>query len=196
MDLLENHRGPFVPFLQSLGVYDPAGLVASTEAVVASLNPSPRLLLVHGNHLDPEMVLPTTASVVYCPRTHAAFGHPPHPYRRFLERGVRVALGTDGRSSNPDLDILAEARWLHRHDPTLPAEVLLRMITLDAADALGWADECGSLEHGKSADLVVVPLPGASSESDRIFGHNAPVAGTLFRGKWRGSPPTMRAGGP
>ena len=49
-------------------------------------------------------------SVAYCPRTHAAFGHPPHPFREFLARGVRVCLATDSLASNPDLDILAEAR--------------------------------------------------------------------------------------
>src|SRR5439155_6487571 len=98
------------------------------------------------------------ASVVYCPRTHAAFGHAPHPFREFLARGVRVALGTDGLSSNPDLDILAEARFLHRKHPDLPGATLLRMLTLFGAEALGWAGETGSLEPGKAADLVVLPL--------------------------------------
>ncbi len=185
MALLERRDGPFVPFLEALGVHDPAGLVASSAEVIAALSPAPRLLLVHANHLDPETPLPQTASVVYCPRTHAAFGHPPHPYRRLLERGVRVVLGTDGRSSNPDLDILAEARWLHRREPTLSADVLLRMITLDAADALGWADECGSLEPGKSADLTVVPLPFDGEPQAALFASAAGVSRTLFRGAWR-----------
>ena len=57
--------------------------------------------------------IPPHSSIVYCPRTHAAFGHPPHPFRDFLARGVRVALGTDSLASNPDLDLLAEARFVH-----------------------------------------------------------------------------------
>ena len=39
---------------------------------------------------------------------------------------------------------------------------LLRMATLSGAEALGWADETGSLEAGKSADLVVIPTPDAT----------------------------------
>ena len=100
-----------------------------------------------------------TQSIVYCPRTHAAFGHPPHPFREFLARGVRVCLGTDSLASNPDLDILAEARFVHRRYPDFPGDALLRMVTLSGAEALGWADEAGSLEPGKSADFVAVPLP-------------------------------------
>lgn len=189
--LLGRRAGPFVPFLESLGVYDPAGLVAAPAEVIAALAPAPRLLLVHANYLDPETPLPPTATVVYCPRTHAAFGHPPHPYRRLLDRGVPVVLGTDGRSSNPDLDVLAEARWLRRHDATLPGDVLLRMVTLDAADALGWAAECGSLEPGKSADLAVVPLPAGDGEPHALL-FDAEAAGRryrLFRGAWDERPP-------
>ena len=64
---------------------------------------------------------PRNGTIVYCPRTHAAFGHPPHPFREFLARGVRVALGTDSLASNPDLDLLAEARFVHGAILTCPA---------------------------------------------------------------------------
>ena len=51
---------------------------------------------------------------MYCPRTHDAFGHTPHPAADWLAAGGRVALGTDSLASNPDLDVLAEARWLKK----------------------------------------------------------------------------------
>ena len=63
---------------------------------------APRALFVHGNYLRPDIGIPAHGTLVYCPRTHAAFGHPPHPFRDFLAQGVRVALGTDGLASNPD----------------------------------------------------------------------------------------------
>ena len=81
----------------------------------------------------------------------------------FSERGIRVALGTDSLASNPDLSILAELRHVHQHYPDVPGDVLLRMATLSGAEALGWADDTGSLEAGKSADLVVVPLAAGAS---------------------------------
>ncbi len=143
-------------------------------------------LIVHGNFLSPAVAsFPKNATVVYCPRTHAAFGHPPHPFREFLARGVRVAVGTDSLASNPDLDVLAEIRFLHRLYPDVPGDVLLRMATLSGAEALGWADETGSLAPGKSADLVVVPLPARNDEPHHLLlDSDLAVCKVLFRGGW------------
>ncbi len=48
---------------------------------------------------------------------------------------------------------------LHFRDPfLLPAGKLLEMVTVDAARALGWDDELGSLEAGKKADVTIVNL--------------------------------------
>jgi cytosine/adenosine deaminase-related metal-dependent hydrolase len=185
-DLLRARRGPFVDFLRDLGVWSPDGLASNVDQVLDLCNGTSPALLVHCNYLTPDLDVPPTATVVYCPRTHAAFGHPPHPFRDFLDRGVRVALGTDSLASNPDLDLLAEARFLHRLYPDFPGEKLLRMATLSGAEALGWAGETGSLEAGKSADLVVVPLDGPDSGDPHalLFASTAPVRRVLCRGAW------------
>src|SRR5207249_1728478 len=149
-----SHDGPFVAFLTSLGVWKPQGLVGSAEEVIDLNGEVPRVLFAHGNYLNPAAPVPSGSSIVYCPRTHAAFGHSPHPFRHFLALGVRVALGTDSLASNPDLSVLREARFLHQQHPDVPGSVLLRMATLAGAEALGWHDETGSLTPGKSADLV------------------------------------------
>jgi cytosine/adenosine deaminase-related metal-dependent hydrolase len=126
-------------------------------------------------------------TIIYCPRTHAAFGHHPHPFREFLARDIPVALGTDSLASNPDLDILGEARFVHGKHPDVPGATLLRMITLSGAEALGWADETGSLTPGKSADLVVLPLPDEERADpyELVLESSNCVARTLFRGQWR-----------
>jgi len=184
-ELLVLRRGPFVPFLQDLGVWDPEGLAEDADHVLRLLNGASPTLIVHGNFLSPAAAIPANASLVYCPRTHAAFGHPAHPFREFLARGVRVAVGTDGLASNPDLDVLAEIRFLHRRHPDVPGPTLLRMATLSGAEALGWADETGSLTPGKSADLVVVPLRGDAADPHHlVLDSDAPVGRVLFRGRW------------
>jgi len=183
--LLRMHEGIFVSFLKSLGVWDPASLVRDPMEVAALNRNVSRLLLVHGNYLAPAM-LPPGATVVCCPRTHAYFRHAAHPYRKLLERGYRVALGTDSRASSPDLDLLAEARFLHDLDPLLDGAVLLRMATLSGAEALGWADETGSLTPGKSADLLILPLPDRE-EADPyrlILESTTTARDVLFRGRW------------
>jgi cytosine/adenosine deaminase-related metal-dependent hydrolase len=186
LELLAQHRGPFLAFLQELGVWAAEGLAESPEQILEwTRGPNP-VLYAHCNYLRADAPVPPNAAIVYCPRTHAAFGHAPHPFREFLQRGVRVALGTDSLASNPDLDVLAEARFLHQKYPDFDGPTLLRMATLSGAEALGWADETGSLTPGKSADLAVVPLPDEEAADPHLLLW-APAAGarqTMFRGQW------------
>jgi cytosine/adenosine deaminase-related metal-dependent hydrolase len=186
LELLENHSGPFVSFLQELGAWYPDGLAPSIKWILSRTARSPRVVYAHGNYLPSDAAVPPGGTVVYCPRTHAAFAHPPHPFRDMLARGVRVALGTDSLASNPDLDLLAEARYLHRLYPDFPGEKLLHMATLAGAEALGWADEAGSLTTGKSADLIVIPLsPRDDGDPHRlVFASDLPVRRVLWRGRW------------
>src|SRR5207247_4400900 len=121
-----------------------------------ALNSGEAVVIAHGNYLPADFEISSRVTVVYCPRTHAAFGHDPHPWREFLARGVRVALGTDGLASNPDLDLLAEARFVHARYPDVPGATLVRMATLRGAEALGFADVTGSLSPGKAAAFALV----------------------------------------
>jgi cytosine/adenosine deaminase-related metal-dependent hydrolase len=190
MQLLRDRRGAFISFLRDFNVWDPEGLAEGPEQVLRLLSGPAPVLIAHGNYLQPGVPIPANATIVYCPRTHAAFGHPPHPFRDFLARGVRVALGTDSLASNPDLDVLAEARFLHRRYPDLDGAQLLRMATLSGAEALGWQQETGSLEPGKSADLAVVPLPDedAADPHQLLFASPLVVRAVLWRGRWTVGP--------
>jgi cytosine/adenosine deaminase-related metal-dependent hydrolase len=158
--LLRTHTGPFVDFLKELGVWDPTGLIAEPFDVIRAL---PHGIFVHGNFLD--------------------FGHPHHSFPRMT---VRVALGTDSLASNPDLEVLAEARHLRAHYPEIAPVMLLRMLTLNGAEALGFGAVAGSLTAGKSADLVVLPLPGETRADahDLVLQSALPVARVMFRGEW------------
>lgn len=81
------------------------------------------------------------------------------PARTFIERAVPVAIGTDfnpGTSPTPSLPLAMTAACLNLR--MTPDEVL-SAVTINAALALGLADEIGSLEGGKQADLVVWAVP-------------------------------------
>ncbi len=82
-----------------------------------------------------------------------------------LDAGVRVTLGTDGAISGNDLDLwmaLRLAATLHRavslRADAVTAAQALRMVTLDAAAALGAGDRIGSIEPGKFADMILIDL--------------------------------------
>jgi len=185
LELLERRRGAFVEFLGDMGVWDSAGLAKDNGEVLELQKAVPHCLLVHGNYLNPS-ALPGGHGVVYCPRTHAAFGHAQYPLRQYLAAGVRVALGTDSLASNPDLNVLAEARFVHEAFPELTGDIILRMATLSGADGLGWESETGSIAPGKSADLVVVPLTnGHPTDPYELLWKAGPVvSAVLMRGQW------------
>ena len=183
LELLRSHTGPFVEFLKELGVWDAAGLVANPEAI---LHLFPNGIFVHGNYLDSAQTFTPGQTVVLCPRTHSAFGHSRHPVLAWLERGVRIALGTDSLASNPDLDILEEARHLHASYPEVGPTDVLRMFTQSGAEALGLDAVCGTLTAGKSADLVVLPLArdGTSDVVQNILQSRFSPTGVMWRGDW------------
>jgi cytosine/adenosine deaminase-related metal-dependent hydrolase len=186
LELLACKRGPFVSFLSELGAWDADGLIGGIGDLLTLFNgPAPRLF-IHGNYLSPGDRIPVGAAVVYCPRTHAAFGHDRHPLPQLLAAGVTVALGTDSLASNPDLDLLAEARWVRAHFPELSDATILCLATLNGARALGWGDVTGSLTPGKSADLVVLSLSDEETANpyDLVLRRAAPVRAVLCRGRW------------
>jgi imidazolonepropionase len=81
------------------------------------------------------------------------------PARTFIERGVPVAIGTDfnpGTSPTPSLPLAMTAACLNLR--MTPDEVLAA-VTINAALAVGRADEIGSLEPGKAGDLVIWNVP-------------------------------------
>lgn len=127
-----------------------------------------RLLAVHMTQLDDdemELVAKYGVHVVHCPESNLKLASGFCPVNALLERGVNVALGTDGAASNNDLDMLGEARTAAQlaktvaGDPSaVPAWQTLKMATLNGAKALGLDSEIGSLEIDKAADIVAVDL--------------------------------------
>jgi 5-methylthioadenosine/S-adenosylhomocysteine deaminase len=87
------------------------------------------------------------------------------PAHTFRAAGGLVALGSDQASGNNCNNIFNEMRLtalfnkVKYRDPTvMPAWEVLRMATIEGAQAVGLGDEVGSLEPGKQADLILVDL--------------------------------------
>jgi cytosine/adenosine deaminase-related metal-dependent hydrolase len=194
--LLEHRDGPLRRFLEDIGAWDdewePIGPRPSDYVRRGELR-NADWLIAHGTYLDPEdfwQLRPEAApnnkrvAIAYCPRTHARFGHAPHPYRALLERGVIVCLGTDSLASAETLGLLDEMRFLHRKDESLSGELLLTMATLFGAWALRAETTTGSLKIGKSADLALIDLPDRDEPDpyNLLLESDQPVAGTVFEG--------------
>lgn len=172
LEFLATGQGEFADMLRAFGAMPSNGLPTGLRPFdyLRALAQSPRALIVHGNYLAEDEIEFLAArphmNVVYCPRTHEYFRHEPHPWRRMLDRGVNVAIGTDGRGSNPDLSVWNELVFLRNRFADVSPKTLLEMGTISGARALGFADDCGTLTPGKRADLVAVPVEGLVAESD------------------------------
>lgn len=193
LELLHLSAGPFRELLEELGVWEPVedARLAYIVEYLAELAKAPRALVIHGNYLDGEEIEflaahRKTMSVVYCPRTHAYFGHDPYPLARMLEAGVTLALGTDSRASNPGLGILDEMKHAALAHPAVAKATLLEMATLGGAKALGLDEEVGTLEAGKRADFAVVALGDGDAEDphELLFAPEARVVKTCLGGTW------------
>lgn len=119
----------------------------------------PGVLAVHGVRLNADEIAALAASgasLCLCPRSNENLGVGVAPVRQLLESGVPLCLGTDGLSSNSDLDVRNEALWLREH-LDLPARPLIRMLTVNGAAALGFPAGAGTLAPGQPAAFAVLP---------------------------------------
>jgi aminodeoxyfutalosine deaminase len=167
-EFLEWHAGPFRELLDRIGSFEEpidtfrGPPIAFAQAIGLLDYPT---LLAHVNYCDDDELRTLArgrASVVYCPRTHAYFGHPPHRWREMLAAGINVAVGTDSCASSPNLNLVDDLRLLHRIAPEVPSCTLWHMATIRGARALQWDVELGSLSVGKRADMVGFPLGGST----------------------------------
>ena len=164
-ELLQTGRGELVDLMKAAGLWQPELHVPGRTPLhwLQQLALAPRALVIHGNHLNAAeldfLAATPSLTLVYCPRTHRYFGHSTHPFLRVLAAGGRVALGTDGRSSNPDLNLWQECVFLRQHCPNISSSTILTMATLSGATALGWEGYCGKLAANYPADFLVVQLP-------------------------------------
>lgn len=137
------------------------------------------VLLAHCVHVSDrefDTLQKTQTNVAHCPSSNLKLGSGIAPVTAMLERGIPVSLGADGAPCNNRLDMFTEMRTaalLQKvlHGPeVLTAGRALRMATIDGARALGLADEIGSIEVGKRADLIVVDLSRlhSSPEADVV----------------------------
>ncbi len=195
IELLLQGTGPLREMLDRVGLWDandhPAG--RRPLEILQKLARSHRALVIHGNYLTMDELTFVGAqphlSLVYCPRTHRYFGHSRYPLTEALQRGVNVALGTDSRASNPDLNLWQEARLACRLFPEVAPHQILEMATVRGARALGMLETAGILAPGRRADLAVVSLPDDEPATvEALLNSGSDVCGVMHAGQWLRSP--------
>ena len=134
----------------------------------------PQTQLVHMTQIDQDdirLIQDNNCHVVHCPESNLKLASGFCPVGKLIDAGINVAIGTDGAASNNDLDLFGElktaallAKAVAGDAAMLDAHAALRMATIFGAKALGWEDQTGSLEAGKSADIIAVEISSLSQK--------------------------------
>jgi len=122
--------------------------------------------VVHGiwaDETDIGILAASGASLAHCPESSLKLGAGIAPVPAMLNAGIAVGLGTDGPASNNDQNLFGEmdtAAKIHKGislDPTvMDAATVIRLATIQGAATIGLADQIGSVETGKQADLILI----------------------------------------
>jgi 5-methylthioadenosine/S-adenosylhomocysteine deaminase len=127
---------------------------------------SPSFMAVHMTQLSDleiDLVAETGTHIIHCPESNLKLASGFCPITQCLEKGINVALGTDGAASNNDLDMFGEmrtaallAKGVSNDASAVPAMTALKMATINGAKALGIEQKTGSLSLGKAADVIAI----------------------------------------
>lgn len=110
-----------------------------------------------------ELLAKRKVGVSHCMESNLKLASGFAPVATMLMEGVKVSFGTDGAASNNDLNIISEMSTtakVHKalsNDPTvLDAKTVILMATRWGAEVLGLGNKTGSIEKGKTADIITI----------------------------------------
>ncbi len=187
-DSLDTHDMPVVPYVEQFGIFQC------------------KVIAAHCVHID-EREMHTLnkygVGVAHNPTSNLKLSSGIAPVNRMLEQGLNVGIGTDGVSSNNDLDMFEEMRLAallakgSSGDPTVvPARTAIAMATSMGAKAIHLGDQTGSISEGKKADLILVDLqtlhnsPQYRNDPEGVYAQlvyaakSTDVTDVMVDGKW------------
>lgn len=187
-DSLDQYDMPVVPYVERFDIF------------------KSKVIAAHCVHID-EREMHTLqkygVGVAHNPTSNLKLSSGIAPVSRMLEHGLNVGIGTDGVSSNNDLDMFEELRLAAllakgtSGDPTVvPARTAINMATHMGAKSIHLADQIGSLEAGKKADLILVDIdtlhntPHFRHDEDSIYAQlvyaakSTDVTDLMVNGRW------------
>lgn len=169
-ELYESGGGNWREFLERIGAWEPSWLplgvspiqfyhqlgVLSSSFVAVHLTDATQQEIALMAEIGAKAILSPTSNLHITGRLPRV--------EQLVESGMTLGLGTDGRGSNPSMDVFDEARLLKEHFPALPPGSLLRALTSGGADILQFS-ELGRVAKGRAPGLVAVQVPSLSSTS-------------------------------
>lgn len=176
--LLGKGEGPWKSYLRNLGKWPSQWECPGVSPIgyLRRLAPEKRIILVHLCLVTEEEMTWLKDRRNLCPcaclRSNLYLSGRAASLDRLWQAGCQVALGTDSLASNESLSLQEEMRTAKRLFPSLPDGEILRMATLNGAQALGLEKEFGSFEPGKRPGVLVA----AAESLETFLGSPEPIS--------------------
>jgi len=154
---------------------------------------SERTIMGHSIHLENEelkMLHDTGTKIAHCPDSNFFLRSGEFPLDRVEEYGVPYALASDvGAGTTLSMFHHMMMMGYRQSQATVNPEKSFIKATLDGAIIMGWQDKIGSIEVGKEADLVFIPIENPQLDAKAIAarlvyqGRDIPVQRVMIAGK-------------
>lgn len=185
-EMLRQGKGELVDFVRQRGFWNDSFVPRDSGGSIHYLHDfgllDARTLCIHAIHVSEEeirILAGEGAKVCLCPGSNRFLGTGKAPVRQYLENGILPALGTDSLASNPELSIWREMRILAEEHADVDTAAIFAMATRGGAEALGLGDRLGTLEPGKDADLLAVPVPSQTITASQVYDHLVTASSTI-----------------
>lgn len=164
-EMIRQGRGEMVDFIRQRGFWDGSFMPRGSGGTVHYLHDlgllDARTLCIHAIHVDKEeirILAGQGSKVCLCTGSNLFLATGKAPVREYLDNGILPALGTDSLASNPEISLWREMRLLAEAHPAVATAHIFAMATRGGAEALGVEHRFGTLEPGKDADILAVPV--------------------------------------
>ncbi|MCD4742792.1 MAG: amidohydrolase family protein [Desulfobacteraceae bacterium] len=173
MEFIKTGKGKWADFLKTRGIDSSSWNLPQQSPVIHLLNHDlldPLTLMVHvlnPDNKDFEIIAESGAKVCICPRSNMNLHGKLPNLEKMLDIGIKPALGTDSLASCDSLSIFDEMHYIVQNYNNIKPSILIAIATQYGADALGIGDHTGSLEPGKIADMLYIPVQ-AKTETELL----------------------------
>jgi len=197
-EMFAQARGAMYDWLKSQRDCSDCGARTPVEHLDTAGALSAGLLAVHVNYAtagDITLLARRGVHVVHCPRSHDYFRHQRFSYGAMHEAGINICLGTDSMASvhkraveAQQLSQFAEMRVFADEFSAVAPEEILRLVTVNAARAVGLRSEIGELTPNARADLIAIPST-TRDPFEAVLQHRGAVMASMIGGHWCIPPP-------
>jgi cytosine/adenosine deaminase-related metal-dependent hydrolase len=176
-DFIQTGRGDLIEFYESFGwtghhlnPFYPSSL----HYAMQNMDKQHRVLFVHNtltknDHIRSAMQWNPNVFWATCPNANLYIENKLPDYKAFIDADAIMTIGTDSLTSNWQLCILEEMKTIRKYASFIPFDTILQWATINGAKALGFENDFGSLEPGKTPGIVHLAFDPDKDSLEKVY---------------------------